>query len=1031
MMSANYWPKADAVNACIKNEAETADVSVLLAVHQPAPIVQRAEGNGAETPATEQELLDAFTSEDVPGGYLLVPVTGVSGAGKSHVIRWLDAQLQRSPIRDRFHIIRIPKSASLRKVVELILEPLKGDPRYAKPREDLSRAVAEVNVTDAVVTFRAHLENALRARRDQMVVEFRDHPDRGHLKALIAHAADLPRLFTDAALEKHFMDNVLSRVIARALNGRDGAADEDGTLSRFTSADLLLPEGVPLDQAAERVRQYYVRNISAVAPERLQPVVELLNSVIDPAISNVFQLEQSTGGITLQDIILAVRETLLEDGKDLVLLVEDFAALAGIQEVLLKVCIQEGEYEGRKVRATMRTALALTDGYLSFRDTILTRARREWVVGGRQQSDDEVKAAVVEMTGAYLNAARWGADGLRRLFQRQSDGASLSSWPPTWNDEDLGDEGSAIINAFGHNMRGDPLFPFNREAIHHLAARHLARGGRLEFNPRRVINEILRPTLLLRDSFVAHSFPPGEFQGFRPNAGLAGWVRQAHQSDPVARRLSSLLALWGGNPSDPAAIAHIRPEVFRAFNLPTPAEIANIDFVDRPDPTGPVPTKEGADGADGNLPPEPTVRSEDPRVAQMRDKLERWSGGTPLEQKDANELRKALMDMVRDAVDWAGLRIRPPDLPANWIEIPQARGNVNCRVAVCKDARDEDGSVRAGLLGAFRFGLNGRRWTYPEGDDDYVASAMLVDRLAAQLVPILVQAAKGQAACLGRALALQARILGIEPALRLSSPASLLEALFSKCGLVAGLGFEEGWDRLRANAASTIDGRPGRERLQGELLERVACFQGSGRTPFAIDIVRLLDACADEEAAKAGIEQLDDDTKALVRLLSEARLWGQLAGVLAKLRSFTAELGAYVDEGFDKGAFVADLQEVVRLIGATGTPVTLTSLPSFVRQLGEFQASAIKDTVGKAKVAVEADRGQLPKVLNALGALDFGLIDRTVAFLRLATELVAATETAVAREEANRGQAKPQARAAEIANLLAIVAGNAAYERVA
>jgi hypothetical protein len=90
------------------------------------------------------------------------------------------------------------------------------------------------------------------------------------------------------------------------------------------------------------------------------------------------------------------------------LLIEDFAALAGIQEVLLNVCIQEGEYAGRQVRATMRTAVAITDRYLAYRDTILTRAQREWVVGGLPQTDEQLKQGVVDMVGSYLNAARWG-----------------------------------------------------------------------------------------------------------------------------------------------------------------------------------------------------------------------------------------------------------------------------------------------------------------------------------------------------------------------------------------------------------------------------------------------------------------------------------------------------------------------------------------------------------------------------------------------------------------------------------------------
>ena len=41
----------------------------------------------------------------------------------------------------------------------------------------------------------------------------------------------------------------------------------------------------------------------------------------------------------------------------------------------------------------MRSALALTDGYLSFRDTIFTRAQRKWVWGGPTLSADEIEAA--------------------------------------------------------------------------------------------------------------------------------------------------------------------------------------------------------------------------------------------------------------------------------------------------------------------------------------------------------------------------------------------------------------------------------------------------------------------------------------------------------------------------------------------------------------------------------------------------------------------------------------------------------------
>ncbi|UCI23524.1 protein DpdH [Mesorhizobium sp. B2-8-5] len=1029
-MLESYWPDADAVNACIKNEAETADAAVLLAVHQPVAIVRRAEGSEVTTPATELDLLEAFTTENVPGGYVLLPITGVSGVGKSHIVRWLDAQLQRSAKRDRYHIIRIPKSASLRTVVELILAPLKDNPQYTKPWQDLTRAVAEVNLDSAVVTFRAHLENALTARRAELIAEFKQNPDRSDLRQLIGYSGDLPKLFSDAALAEHFK-TILARVLSRALSGRSGEVEQADTLSRFVASDLILPKEVDISKAAQRVRDYYKVNIAMVGLERLEPAVDLLNKAIDPAISNVFQLEQSTGGITLQEIILSVREILFQEGKDLVLLVEDFAALAGIQEVLLKVCIQEGEYAGEKVRATMRTALALTDGHLNFRDTILTRARWEWVIGGRLQGDDEIKASVVDMVGAYLNAARWGSADLKRLFRQRGPEQSLTDWLPLWRDEDLNEADSDAVAAFGSASNGAPLFPFNREAIDALAGRILLKGGKLELNPRRVINQILRSTLLLRKSFEAHNFPTPEFQGFRPNATLASWIKQTHQPDSVSGRLSTLLALWGGNPPDVAAIKHISPAIFTAFHLPPPSELANIGFVAPPPPAPPTTSEGKTEGGGAEVATRVVdMATEDPRVTDLRVKLEKWSGGTALEQRDANELRKALMDMVRDAIDWPALRMRSVDLPPNWIEIPQARGNLNTKISVADDAKDADGSVRAGLLAAFRFAtVNNRRWSYAQADDDYIASATIVDRLIAQLNPILVRAAHDQAAALSRALITQSRIIGLEPALKPTTSESALKALFAKPEPKATQIFEESWDRLRSNASAAIDDKPGRERLQTELLERTAAFQGTGRTAFGIDIVRLIDALGDDAAARGGGDQLPQDVKDFIRPIAEVRLKNQLSPVVAKLKSFNAQISAYIDDSFDKAAFVADLHDIGRLLAMTGTHINLLiTLKEFERRLIEFQASAIKDLVSKVATIVDGDLDQIPKALNSLGALDFGLIDRTMTFLGHTTSLIKAAEDSVAREEANRGQADPATLVAEITAMLTTIAQPDAQE---
>ena len=1024
-MLEKYWPEADQVNACIKNEAETADVSVLLAVHQPSQLTTRNAGTNIETPASEQQLLDAFLSDDAPGGYLLFPITGPSGIGKSHIIRWLDAQLQRSPKRERLHIIRIPKSASLRKVVELILAPLAGDPRFEKSRADLTRAVAKVDKRKAVVLFRAQIENALASRAEAMQIEAREHIDRAaELRPLIGHALSLPKLFGDAALKDHFDKTVLARVVARALQGREDGAEGDETQSQFFADDLLLPDEIDLNNAALLVKTYYQTQLAVSDARRRQAAVDLLNSIVDTAIGNVFQLEQSTGGITLQEIILGVREILLKDDMDLVLLVEDFAALSGIQDVLLKVCVQEGAYDGKKVRATMRTALALTDGYLASRDTILTRAQRVWVIGNRQQSDDEIKTAVVDLVGAYLNAARWGEDGLRKRFDRRGAGEDLTDWLPAWHDEEQTDEEGEALNAFGYSARGHALFPFNRLAIEQLVQRHLSEAGKLAFNPRRVINEILRRPLLMRGSFVSGAFPPADFHGLRPNLYLAGLVREASQPEAVKRRLNSALAIWAGNAADQSELAHVPPAIFTTFSLPTPADLANVAFV--PDKRPAIPPTP-PDGGEEESPAPPPV-SQDPRVAAWSKKLDAWAGGVELVQVDARELRAALAAMLKGAINWPALRIPDQEIRATWLSIAGARNNpVAGRVlVVCDQHEDEDATLREGFLGALRFGFNGNRWDYPEADIDYVASAAIIDRLVAQLVPMLVAEASAQTAVVGRALLNQSRIIGLSPPVRPGAAEPLLRGLFSPPPQTDVQTFEEGWDQLRVQALGSANGRTTRSMLQTLLLDRTASYQGSGNKPFAIDSPRLLDALSGEPSTGALPEGLPEEARSFIPTMSEARLWTRLQTVIAKLRRFREDIADFVDDSLDKNAFVADLREVIPLLQKTncwpsGVPIKHAE---FETRLTEFQTSRFVDLVAKtATIVDEADREQIPKLLNALGSIDLGLIQRTISFLKISNEIVSQAEPRVRQQEAVRGQSDPSVAAGEIVALLEGVSG--------
>lgn len=400
----DYWPASAEINACIKPEAEGSSDAVLLAVHQPAPLVYRLAKSTEDIPTSEAELFDHFITEDVPTGAHIVPITGDSGVGKSHLVRLLAARLKALPDADRYVVVRIPKSASLRKVVELIIDLLPTE-TYGTVRAAFENALAEVDPVTAAIRFQSALDITLRDLSQDLHARLKQNPANQVLKEQLDHARRLPLLLSDAVTRDHFRSGVLSRIVQSAVSGRS-ATQED--TQQFSAADLDLPDSIDLSKASEAVRLYYRTTLQARDGHGKKVAAEVLNTVMDAAIRQSFHLNDSLGGMTLQDVILEIRTLLLRDGRELVILVEDFRALTGIQETLLNVLIQEGVRDGVQTYATMRSAIAVTEGYLKGRDTIATRAAREWIIESRLPTDDEVLRRAKQLVASYLNAARWG-----------------------------------------------------------------------------------------------------------------------------------------------------------------------------------------------------------------------------------------------------------------------------------------------------------------------------------------------------------------------------------------------------------------------------------------------------------------------------------------------------------------------------------------------------------------------------------------------------------------------------------------------
>ena len=1008
----SYWPPREETYRCIKTEAESPSDAVLLAAHQPTPLSIQIAQSDVKTPATEQTLLDAFLTENIPEGTLLLSITGVSGVGKSHMIRWLSAQLGRDPRAQNMHVIRIPKSSNLKTVVNLILAPLEGNPKFAKARTELQHAVSAVNPIDAAVRFAAELKLALKKKADELRSDIQSDkkaPNVRDLKNRLDHAGRLPGCFTDAALQGHFEENVLPKIIERAIKGKVEEDGVDEILPQFSVEDLQLPHDIELGKAAENVRVYYQTVLGREGGNEYGKAVGVLNSVVDSAIRNVFHLNQAMGGVTLESIVLEIRSLLMEEGKELVLLVEDFATLSGIQEILLRVCIKEAFYDGEQVRAPMRTALALTDGYLTGRETILTRAGREWVVESSFSNPEEIITRTIDLTAAYLNAARWGEEKLKKMLREtmKNPSASLTGWVPVFLDETEAPEESNIRVAFGKSSSGVPLFPFNEQAIRSLLENRLRLGGQLKFNPRAIIKQIILFLLDERDAYIKGIFPPAHLSGLTLKADIAQWLSQTNLNGTDQDRLGQLIAYWGANPENRSELGALPEEIFSVFGLPAPTKmgVESRQPLSRDttqiSPT-PVSTPVHVDQTDPSPTTTPNDEIESDYIIGWRKTLESWIGGERLNQKAANTIRKVIVTQLNRAIDWNPLCMRPVEAKLSLIQLNNAMGEGGAsknKIPIGDDPQDKSGNLRRTLLAFLRHDHLGQTMSYADADEDTALIANAIDLLIPKHLKIVTENLADDVEALSTALVRQGRILGVTTK-KIAGRSSISAAVFAAAPELTPCSHDPQspkgcWRTLKESSARE------RSTLQELLKSKVAAYQGSGGTVYAVDVARLRIGNTDNINNLRGLE-LSGDQREYLSSISNRKLMGLSNLILKDLREVQNRSQHLFGENFEKNQLCSSLKALA--VSAEEGAVWPSSFPhkrlAFSNRIDEFQKLAVSDVFNQlSELFQEQNQDDVDNLLHVLGKLDFQVIDAVDDFLRLIVDFTSGTENELKLEE--------------------------------
>jgi len=647
-MLSSYWPTNKNIEDCIKLEAEELSDQVLLSVHEPMTILRKKEGNSShESPLSfgeaEQAVLKNLKNSNRP-----VPIIGPPGSGKSHLIRWLDIQLQNDPATQDWLVRRIPKSASLKEVLLRLLEGLDGE-IFAGAREKVNQVGRKLSTGEVaehlIVNINSELNKLYESLNEKKKSLRNVEPSIAakeieSLKVVKKHGAKecLPSLLGDSFYKRTLLDPDKGCIyqIAKRLTQGSSIDDIEGDNYYLQASDLDFNGlGDKFNELSLYAREYVAQKQLNTNLAAREEAVGLVNSIIGDACGNIYQQFYQLHGGTFLDLFLEIRKNL--KGKTLVILIEDMSLITAIESDLITSLTREETRDGVKELCDLKSAIAVTSdysGYMKHRNSLVSRnAGIEWEILLESENDHSFYQRLEDFCGRYLNAARYGSDRLedigggKKVIYKSSDQDELK-----------------LEEAFGYSPSGFSLFPYNKQAIRAFSEKVCrTTTGDLILNPRKVLREVLIENLsLYRGFYLKGNFPPPNFSNINCSSSLERDLRGKIHKD--LERVKSIAAIWGFGAKNIEELAsYVSASLSRAFNLDELGELLeNTKPVKPQRNTTPAIEKIKQSKAVTPEIKKPNVDQED----SIYDLVDKWFEEKYIPQNYANILRQFLKGVI-------------------------------------------------------------------------------------------------------------------------------------------------------------------------------------------------------------------------------------------------------------------------------------------------------------------------------------------------------------------------------------------------
>jgi hypothetical protein len=685
-MHGTCWTE-DRAYAVLRSVALANDEAEFLAVHQPIRDFQVSTTTGRSIEASDEALLADLSDPETR--YAFCIVEGEPGAGKSHLIRWLDVKWNTDDL-----VMLIERAdGSLTGTLRQLRDQLGA--KYSHLFDNLAQSV-EASFDGRVKLFHANLAASLSKSFFETPMSDEDWCASWELERLIGHQAVQERW---GGPER----------ILKVMSGDGGQRNSaSASFNLYDIADLaqvqLAVDGLPpkalmlmrtLKRETDRIAPAKAANVPAAELElddtldapQARSLLKALNSRRNFAVQHIL-------GITvdgLRDMFLKLRKELLRENRRLVLLLEDVTSWEGIDGQLIDSLAVDSRTRSDvcdMIAVVGMTPIYLKDiqGNYSGRITHLLRLGRSRQSGGFQETIQLATGqSQSEFASRYLRAVRIDRPELEKWHKAGANPETVPNKCGTCSGSDV------CFAAFGESD-GIGLFPFNRNAITNMFEQlEDPKGTQSLQTPRGMIQGVLAPVLLYPARLDAGEFPPAEieFSEWMPARSLqpSGFLTQvidAAEPDAIRReQLRRLMMLWGDRNSEVhvttsadgmRAVSGVTEGIFKAFGLPwlgegldagaatepsvkvqpdnaTP-QVAAISDPDNPTPAPTTFQRQSTISVTGTSPGRPsssapTVSSS--RLKALAEQALLWRDGKPISDPSAWEM--LLTDLMSEARD--------------------------------------------------------------------------------------------------------------------------------------------------------------------------------------------------------------------------------------------------------------------------------------------------------------------------------------------------------------------------------------------